>query len=1780
MNTRSVLLLACALACTSVVGLLGFRLARASAPVKAAATATREKTNFAKVKHAVKPNASGPWRSRVLSEGQAGGVQARAWAQETGVATLDEFRAWTERYAAAPDATAKRTLQTEGVALARARHALLKELIRSDPEMALALTVPAGISAQLPDEVVSWLERRVSGVGRLDVRHADWLEGDQLRCEVARTATLGEVTYAAYVYGQREKAVPLVGAYLNGIAIDGDLAVSESPFRVLEAGERATALLDFSASKASARGGEIVAQIGETFVAFAQEEELRAAEKRLYQLESAYRPTTEVSLAEVLDPARDGSILASETDRSLGPKRAIVVRVDFPDLPGEPTFAGEVWTASRLQTVSTEEVAPFFAECSLGRTSLEFTVAPKLYRLARPTSVYTQNVMTTGSSALQSDAYAAVGGDYDLNSFDHVILIFSGLAGYPSGMAGGHDIWMNGLYRFSVVAHELGHNYGWGHANAWFGASHPLDYAAGMSWEYGDPFDVMGAGSFPESFGFGVATMATFGWINAEQIATATTDSTYRIHASNRKGLSPTGTPLLGVKIRQDATHDYWISFRSPTEASYGGYAAGAHVARVAANARQSDVIVLNNPDDVAYSLVQRANMLLPLGGAFSDAAAGVSVQVVAHGGTGREQYVDVKVSFSPTAIAPEVGIQPSDQLGVRIGASARFATWARAGQPQATYRWQRQRGGVGTWNDLTDSAVFSGSTAPTLLISATASDMEGDKFRCRVENAAGSVLTDEARLTVVNVTAGSFTLAGRLGMAGYADGSAAVAQFAYPMGIARAADGSLYVSDARNNRMRRVAADGTVSTVAMDVATPRGVCFDAAGNLYVADENASVIRKYSAAGGSSIHAGQLWTPGSIDGDHGTARLRAPNGLAIDAAGNLYVADTVDQTVRKISAAGAVSTLAGTPGVSGYIDGPGATARFNFISYQGCGVAVGPDGAIYVTDSGNHCVRRIGLDREVTTVAGSPARQGAVDGGPSHGSMDAPIGLTFDANGILYVVDSSQSNIRAISPDGYLYTIAGGWGSGEGVGTAFGLRSPQALVLGPDGRLYIADANNSAIRVYVPTGPAVVREPTDAVEIGVGGGAVFAVDVTGAWPLPQFRWQQRYSVPTGTDWNDVVDGEFFEGASSGQLVATGVSSRVAGLEFRCVVSNPKGSVMSRAAALTVASRGIFTLAGAPTNTAVRDGLLNEAGMTDPRSFVLLPDGALAFIDGYYLMRVLRPSGEVVPGPQKTAVNASGLARDAAGNLYFSDQYQHSVRKVSPSGTVELIAGANDYNASGAVDGLGTAARFKWPTRIASTPGGTLYVFDSGSYTVRAITPAGQVTTLAGLAGISGTQDGLGAGARLSYITAMAMAPDGNLIVRDASGRVVRRITPDGVVTTVAGAAGYGSFDGPGAVAGINADDGGLAVGPDGTIYLAERLTGKIRMISAAGFVTTLRDREGTPVIFSQPSGLAVDAAGTLYVGDAARHTISGYVQPPQIVRSPASVATQPGATVTLSVDATGTVDAHYQWSRNGLALPGETSAQLVIATVSAATAGDYIVEVSNRGGYRRSDTATVSMTQAQTITFAALPDRNFTRQAVALSASASSGRMVSFSVVSGPASVSGNMLTLNGVGTVVVRATQAGDGQFAAAVAVDRSFVVRASYASWQQECFTPEQLNDPTVAGLSSDPDHDGMVNLLEYAFVLDPLASEMSGALPEVGTSLVEGESHLTLTFRRRKGAADLGYAVEDSSNLIEWARVVVTETSVVDHGDWEMVTVRDPAGLSAEPARFLRLRVQTME
>ena len=249
-------------------------------------------------------------------------------------------------------------------------------------------------------------------------------------------------------------------------------------------------------------------------------------------------------------------------------------------------------------------------------------------------------------------------------------------------------------------------------------------------------------------------------------------------------------------------------------------------------------------------------------------------------------------------------------------------------------------------------------------------------------------------------------TLAGAAGSPGSADGPGA--RFAYPRGVAVDAAGTVYVADTNNSTIRKITPAGVVSTLAGTAASngsadgtgagarfnnPFGVAVDAAGAVYVADTNNSTIRKITPAGVVTTLAGTAGSGGSADGTGAAARFNVPIGVAVDAAGTVYVADTNNNTIRKITPAGAVSTLAGTAGSFGSADGTGASARFAYPR----GVAVDAAGAVYVADEGNSTIRKIMPAGAVSTLAGTAASIGSADGTGAAARFRNPAGVAVDA---------------------------------------------------------------------------------------------------------------------------------------------------------------------------------------------------------------------------------------------------------------------------------------------------------------------------------------------------------------------------------------------------------------------------------------------------------------------------------------------------------------------------------------------------------------------------------------------------------------------------------------------------------------------------------------------------------------------------------------------------------------------------------------------------------------
>ncbi len=354
------------------------------------------------------------------------------------------------------------------------------------------------------------------------------------------------------------------------------------------------------------------------------------------------------------------------------------------------------------------------------------------------------------------------------------------------------------------------------------------------------------------------------------------------------------------------------------------------------------------------------------------------------------------------------------------------------------------------------------------------------------VDSAGDIYVADEANDEIRKITpAGAVTtLAGAAGQPGSADGTGIAARFDGPNDVAVDSVGNVYVADFGNDEIRKITPAGVVTTLAGAVYqtgsadgtgsaarfyNPRGVAVDSAGNIYVADTYNDEIRKITPAGVVTTLAGAAQQPGSTNGTGSAARFNEPTGVAVDSAGNIYVADQYNSEVRKITPAGAVTTLAGAAGHIGSADGTGSAARFDYPF----GVALDNAGNVYVVDFGNDEIRKITPAGAVTTLAGAAGQEGSADGTGSAARFYRPAGMAVDTAGNVYVADEHNHEIREVTPAGVVTTLAGfptQRGSADGIGRSASFNSPYGVAVDSAGDIYVADSGNDEIRKITPAG--------------------------------------------------------------------------------------------------------------------------------------------------------------------------------------------------------------------------------------------------------------------------------------------------------------------------------------------------------------------------------------------------------------------------------------------------------------------------------------------------------------------------------------------------------------------------------------------------------------------------------------------------------------------------------------------------------------------------------------
>jgi hypothetical protein len=784
----------------------------------------------------------------------------------------------------------------------------------------------------------------------------------------------------------------------------------------------------------------------------------------------------------------------------------------------------------------------------------------------------------------------------------------------------------------------------------------------------------------------------------------------------------------------------------------------------------------------------------------------------------------------------------------------------------------------------------------------------------------------NDAIRKVVIATGAVTTLAGQMGQSGSANGRGTAARFNNPRGVASDGAGNLYVADTNNGTIRRIViATGAVTTFAGAAGATavsadgtgaaarflqaNAIAADGAGNLYVADANA-IRRIIIATRAVTTLAGTASLPGGTDGTGPDGLFNTPAGLAADAAGNVYVTDTNNSTVRKVVAAtGVVTTLAGTSGEPGTTDGTGAAARF----YGPGGMVLDGAGNLYVADSTNNTVRQVVIaSAAVTTLAGAAGALPNASPTFSANSLSDPMGIASDGAGNLYIVDTNSGVIlKIVIATGDVSTFAGGssgvYGDLDGTGTGAGFYNPHGITSDGAGTLYVADTGGETIRrIDVATGAVTT--------IAGMNGQIGSSDGTGT--------NATFYSPSGV----VADG-------AGNLYVTDTGN----FSIRKIV---------------IATGAVTTIAGTPTRSGFSDGTGADAFFAQPNGITTDGAGNLYVADGSNgtIRKIVAATAAVTTlagtanehgtvdgtGADARFQSPWGITYDGAGNLYVADTNSTIRKVVIATGAVTTVAGAP--GAVGTADGTGAAARFNGCYGIASDGAGTLYVADTYNNAIRKIAAAtGTVTTIAGAPPLLSSGDGIGPLARFTSLQSVAGDGAGNVFVTDGNDTLRKIVIATRSVTTFAGAPGQqGDVDGLGVDARFTRP---TALFGDGTsnLYIVDSNTMR-RVVLPAGAVTTVAngpDPRGNTQ-FIGATDIVSDGAGNLYVAD---DSLDDCDCVRKIVVATGAVTILAGSPYDTIADGTGT-DAHFAGPR-GITADGSgnlyvtdntTIRQIVIAT--------------------------------------------------------------------------------------------------------------------------------------------------------------------------------------------------------------------------------------------------------
>jgi sugar lactone lactonase YvrE len=717
-------------------------------------------------------------------------------------------------------------------------------------------------------------------------------------------------------------------------------------------------------------------------------------------------------------------------------------------------------------------------------------------------------------------------------------------------------------------------------------------------------------------------------------------------------------------------------------------------------------------------------------------------------------------------------------------------------------------------------------------------------------------------------------TFAGNAGY-GSVDGFTNYARFNFPHGMAVDEEGNIYVADTQNSAIRKIDATHFVSTLAglagspgkSDGSTsiarfnnPQGIAVDAAGNIYVADTGNNLIRQITPSGVTTL-AGSAGVTGSTNGTGTNALFRLPGALVVDASTNVFVADTYNSTIRKVTFSGSnwvVTTIAGVPGTNANADGSTTNAFF----FQPSGITIDSNQNLYVADTGNGAIRKIrfnGTNWVTSTIAHLPL----------------PLDICSYSGTRLYVT-CADDTIRRVEFSGTNWTVdilagvSGVAGDTDG-GSGARFDYPSGLTI-HDGAIYVADSLNNTVRSVKTNGIV-------ASLAGLAGGKGF---VDGG--MTDARFNQPTGLATDSDNNLYVADS--KNGTIRQITPSGLVTTLAG-----VATNSPGN-----------QNGIGTNAAFNFPAALAVGANKQIYLADRDNNEIR---VLSAVSNHWAATTLAGRagpvfiGDItnIVGGQtfvSTVTFASSVYRNFSGALTNISGGVTNVTAVITNipFLTNVVAGhiqtnflaTNFFNLPPApqrLDGSDTNALFNHPSGLALDQNGNLYVADGGTNGVRLVTPAGFVSTPAGFSGAYP----VGTNQLLFHSSALAIDPGGNVFVADAVNNTIRELPLNGSMITIAGVPGIsGTTDGTNNLARFSAPSA-LILDSATNLYVTDASSHTIRKISPSGtdwIVTTIggwpnlpgfADGLGKNARFNSPQGIAINANGTFYISDSANNII-------------------------------------------------------------------------------------------------------------------------------------------------------------------------------------------------------------------------------------------------------------------------------------------------------------------